>query len=226
MNAPERESILCLSLLPAAVTVAAGAKADQMVLNYAILNGALELLPESLATMAITPLQMKKVHRIGKAHGDELDRWRIKDLLAAAGVGLTSQVVEGDARRLPGGLLGKPGGGMMKSAGQQVASSAMSFATTWALGTRAARYYCGRPETFGHRTAPTLRPAHRTGSRPARQPCRPHPQQSRLAEPHPTADPDPRAAVSGGGQPEAGAKASKRPSASASAPALGGNADQ
>ncbi len=32
-----------------------------MVSNYAILNGALELLPESLATLAIAPLQMKMV---------------------------------------------------------------------------------------------------------------------------------------------------------------------
>jgi hypothetical protein len=32
---------------------------------------------------------------------------------------------------------------MMKSAGKQVASSAMSFATTWALGKLATQYYAG-----------------------------------------------------------------------------------
>jgi uncharacterized protein (DUF697 family) len=94
--------------------------------------------------MAIIPLQMKMVYRIGRAHGYELDRGHIKDLIATAGVGLTSQVVEGCARKLLGGLLGKiGGGGMMKSAGKQVASSAMSFATTWALGKLAERYYAG-----------------------------------------------------------------------------------
>ena len=59
-----------------------------MILNYAILNGALELLPESLATMAIIPLQMKMVYRIGKTYGFELDRGHIKDFLATAGVGI------------------------------------------------------------------------------------------------------------------------------------------
>jgi len=136
--------VLAAAVAPAAVAATASANVDQMVLNYAILNGALELLPESLATMAIIPLQMKMVYRIGKAHGYELDRGHIKDLLATAGVGLTSQVVEGYAHKLLGGLLGKfGGGGMMKSAGKQVASSAMSFATTWALGKLAAQYYAG-----------------------------------------------------------------------------------
>ncbi len=124
---------------PSAVDV----QVDKMVLNYAILNGALELLPESLATMAIVPLQMKMVYRVGKSHGHELGRGHIKELLAAAGVGLTSQVLEGYARKLLGGLLGKAGGGMLKSVGKQAASSAMSFATTWALGKLAQQYYSG-----------------------------------------------------------------------------------
>ena len=127
----------------AAQATVASAEADKMILNYAILNGALELLPDSLATMAIIPLQMKMVYRIGKAHGYELDRGHIKELLGVAGVGLTSQVVEGYARKLLGGLLGKLGGGMVKSVGKQVASSAMSFATTWALGRLAQQYYAG-----------------------------------------------------------------------------------
>ena len=80
-------------LASSAARPAAEAEVDRMILNYAILNGALELMPESLATMAIIPLQMKMVYRIGKHHGHELDRGHIKELLAAAGVGLTSQVV-------------------------------------------------------------------------------------------------------------------------------------
>jgi len=103
------------------------------VLNYSILNGALELLPDSLATMAIVPLQMKMVYRIGKRYGYELDRRHITELLGAAGVGLTSQVVEGFARKLFGGLLGKVAGGLGRRAGDQLAGSAMSFASTYAL---------------------------------------------------------------------------------------------
>jgi len=129
---------------PAAAHVTvASPEVDKMILNYAILNGALELLPDSLATMAIIPLQMKMVHRIGKTQGYELDRGHIKELLGVAGVGLTSQVVEGYARKLLGGLLSKVGGGMVKSVGKQVAVSAMSFATTWALGRLAHQYYAG-----------------------------------------------------------------------------------
>ena len=39
---------------------------DDMILNYSILNGALELMPQSLSTLAIIPLQMKLVYRIGE----------------------------------------------------------------------------------------------------------------------------------------------------------------
>jgi uncharacterized protein (DUF697 family) len=122
---------------------ATDAEVDRMVLNYSILNGALELLPDSLATMAIVPLQMKMVYRIGKSYGYDLDRRHITELLGAAGVGLTSQVVEGFARKLVGGLLGKVAGGLGRRAGDQLASSAMSFASTYALGQVAQRYYAG-----------------------------------------------------------------------------------
>jgi len=116
---------------------------DRLILNYSILNGGLELLPDSLATMAIIPLQMKMVFRIGKHYGYDLDRGHIVELLGAAGVGMTSQVVEGFARKLLGGLLGKVGGGLGRRVGDQVASSAMSFASTYALGQMAQRYYAG-----------------------------------------------------------------------------------
>lgn len=124
-------------------TFEGAASTDQMVLNYAILSGALELLPESLATMAIVPLQIKMVYRVGKDHGYTLDRRHITELLGAAGVGLASQVVEGYARKLLGGLLGKIGGGLARSIGNQAASSALTFASTWALGKMAQRYYAG-----------------------------------------------------------------------------------
>jgi uncharacterized protein (DUF697 family)/tellurite resistance protein len=140
---PAAPPIIPTAATATAVSAVAGADLDKMILNYAVLNGALELLPETLATMAIIPLQMKMVYRIGKEQGHELDRGHIKELLATAGVGLTSQVVEGYARKLLGGLLGRVGGGMVKSAGKQFASSAMSFTTTWALGKMAVQYYAG-----------------------------------------------------------------------------------
>jgi uncharacterized protein (DUF697 family)/tellurite resistance protein len=138
----------------AAVPVATGAAAaapstvdsaelDKSILNAAILNGALELLPETLSTMAIIPLQMKLVYRIGKAHGYDLDSGHIKDFLATVGVGLTSQYLEQAGRKLLGGLLGKMGGGLLRGIGNQAVSSGMSFASTYALGHVAKRYYAG-----------------------------------------------------------------------------------
>jgi len=116
---------------------------DRMILNYAITNGALELLPQSLASMAIIPLQMRMVYRIGKAHGFELDRDHVKELLAALGVGLTSQYVEQIGRRVLGGLLGRIGGGLLGGVGSVATGAGFSFATTYALGQVAKRYYAG-----------------------------------------------------------------------------------
>jgi uncharacterized protein (DUF697 family)/tellurite resistance protein len=120
-----------------------GAEMDKMVLNYAILNGALELLPQNLASMAIIPLQMKMVYRIGKAHGFELDRGHVKDFLATVGVGLTSQYLEQFGRKLVGGLLGKLAGGIGRSIGSAATGAGFSFASTYALGQVAKRYYAG-----------------------------------------------------------------------------------
>jgi len=119
------------------------AELDRAILNAAILNGALELLPETLSTMAIIPLQMKLVYRIGQAHGYQLDRGHVKDFLATAGVGLTSQYIEQAGRKLLGGLLGKLAGGIGRGLGNQAVSSGMSFASTYALGHVAKRYYAG-----------------------------------------------------------------------------------
>ena len=119
------------------------AELDKSILNAAILNGALELLPETLSTMAIIPLQMKLVYRIGQAHGYQLDSGHIKDFLATVGVGLTSQYLEQAGRKLLGGLLGKMGGGLLRGLGNQAVSSGMSFASTYALGHVAKRYYAG-----------------------------------------------------------------------------------
>lgn len=119
------------------------AELDSMILRAAVLNGALELLPQSLASMAIIPLQMKLVYRIGKAHGYELDRGHVKDLLATLGVGLTGQYLEQVGRKLVGGLFGQVVGGLVGSLARGATGAAFSFATTYALGQVARRYYAG-----------------------------------------------------------------------------------
>ena len=65
------------------------AEQDKSILNYALLTGALELLPQSWASMAIIPLQIRMVYGVGKAHGVALDQGHVKEFIAAAGVGLT-----------------------------------------------------------------------------------------------------------------------------------------
>lgn len=119
------------------------AEMDTLILNAAVTNAALELLPESLASMAIIPLQLRLVYRIGKAHGYEMDRTHARDFLATLGVGLTSQYLEQFGRKLLGGLLGTVGGGLGRTIGRQAASSGLTFATTYALGRVAQRYYAG-----------------------------------------------------------------------------------
>ena len=135
-------------LVPAAPSTGARAAPDpaaldQTIVSAAITNAALELLPESLASMAIIPLQMKLVYRIGQAYGYELDSGSVKDFLATLGVGLTAQYLEQFGRKLLGGLLGSIAGGIGRSLGNQAASSGMAFASTWALGQVARQYYAG-----------------------------------------------------------------------------------
>jgi len=92
---------------------------DRKILDASITSAALELLPETLASMAILPLQVRLVYRIGQAHGYELDQGHLEQF----------------GRKLLGGLLGSVLGG--------AASSGISFATTWALGQLAKQYYGG-----------------------------------------------------------------------------------
>ena len=119
------------------------AELDRSILNHALVNGALELLPQSWASMAIIPLQVKMVYSIGKAHGVTLDQGHIKEFIAAAGVGLTSQYLEQFGRKLLGGLLGKLAGKTIGKVGGAGTGMAFSFATTYALGQLAKRYYAG-----------------------------------------------------------------------------------
>lgn len=133
--------------LAAGTTPTNETEVDEQILRQAILCGGLELLPQKLATLAILPLQMRLVYQIGKRHGYELDRGHIAEFLGVVGLGMASQVIEGFARQLVGGLLGKLGGGLLgglgKSVGTRAAGVGLSFATTYALGQAAKRYYAG-----------------------------------------------------------------------------------
>ncbi len=126
---------------PAVMDAGREVELDRMILNTAILNGALEIMPHTLATMAIIPVQMRMVYQIGKRQGYELDRGHIKDFLATMGIGLTSQVFEGFTRRLVGGLARGLAGGLLGGMVGQATGSAFAFATTYALGQVAKRYY-------------------------------------------------------------------------------------
>jgi uncharacterized protein (DUF697 family) len=117
------------------------AELDKMILNAAIMNGALEIMPHTLATMAIVPLQMRLVYRIGHAYGYELDRGHIKDFLATVGVGLTSQVFEGFTRQLIGGFARRLTGGFLGGLVGEATGSAFAFASTYAIGQVARKYY-------------------------------------------------------------------------------------
>ena len=149
----DADAVAAASSIPAVAPAAAAAPAtpvaadtaalDKRILDASITNAALELLPESIATMAIMPLQARLVYNIGKAYGYELDQGHIKEFAATLGVGVTGQYLEQIGRRILGGVLGGVLGGMGRSIGRQAASSGMAFATTWAIGQVARQYYGG-----------------------------------------------------------------------------------
>jgi uncharacterized protein (DUF697 family) len=150
MSTPTVAASAALPVAVSAATQASSAQAqvsdaelDKSILNYALLNGALELLPQSWASMAIIPLQVKMVYAIGKAHGVDLDQGHIKEFIAAVGVGFGSQYLEQFGRKLLGGLLGKVAGKTIGKIGGAATGIAFSFATTYALGQVAKRYYAG-----------------------------------------------------------------------------------
>jgi tellurite resistance protein/uncharacterized protein (DUF697 family) len=128
----------------AAATPIDRAALDKSIFNCAVLCGALELLPQSWASMAIIPLQVKLVHGVAQAHGiTNVDAGMVKEFIATAGVGLTGQYLEQFGRKLVGGLLGSMLGGLGRGVGSLGTGMAMSFATTYALGQLAVRYYGG-----------------------------------------------------------------------------------
>jgi uncharacterized protein (DUF697 family)/tellurite resistance protein len=124
---------------------AGGASTEDMILQTSILAGALELLPQSLATMAVIPVQLRLVYQIGQRHGQKLDANQAKDLLATVGIGAATQVLDGVARRVLSGVahgvLGRLLGGLAGGVAGAAAGAGTVFAATYALGHAAEQYY-------------------------------------------------------------------------------------
>lgn len=119
------------------------AETDRIILTYAILNGALELLPQNLATMAILPLQTRMVYTIGKRHGYTLGVGHIKEFIATLGMGATSQMLENFARKAIGKLVKKTMGKTAGKLAKGATGPMMTFASTFAIGRIAEAYYGG-----------------------------------------------------------------------------------
>lgn len=114
---------------------------DELIMNRAVLAGALEIMPQNLATMAIIPVQMQLVYAIGKRYGHDLSLSSAKEFLATIGIGMTSQVVESYLTKLVQGATKKFAGKMVGGLLSQATESAIAFATTYAIGHAANRYY-------------------------------------------------------------------------------------
>jgi uncharacterized protein (DUF697 family) len=110
---------------------------DELILQQAMLTGALELLPDRLANIAVLPLQLRMVYQIGQGYGQKLDANQVKDLAATMGLGVAAQAVEGVILKAVGGLLGGLLGGATRVAG----GAAITFSATYALGHVANQYY-------------------------------------------------------------------------------------
>jgi uncharacterized protein (DUF697 family)/tellurite resistance protein len=118
-----------------------GGPVDELILQQAILTGALEILPDGLANVAILPLQLRMVYQIGQRHGQKLDANQVKDLAATLGLGAAAQSLEGVAMKLIGGLAGGLLGGMFGGATRIATGAIITFSATYALGHVAEQYY-------------------------------------------------------------------------------------
>ncbi|HEY2806964.1 MAG TPA: DUF533 domain-containing protein [Gemmatimonadales bacterium] len=132
----------------AAAPIASGApgqpaagSTDEYILQQAILTGALEILPDRLANIAILPIQLRLVYHIGQRHGQKLDMNQVKDLAATLGLGAAAQSVEGVMMKVLGGLAGGLLGGLGGGATRIATGAVVSFTATYALGHVAEQYY-------------------------------------------------------------------------------------
>ncbi len=128
---------------PEAPDAARDRAVEDLVRRTAMLCGGLELLPQGMATLGIVPLQIKLVHDVGRHYGYELDRGHITEFIATIGAGMTSQIVEGYARKFLGRIARRQLGRMAGSLAGVATGAALSFASTWAIGQVAQQYYAG-----------------------------------------------------------------------------------
>jgi len=124
-----------------ATTAPTDAALDQTILQQAMLTGALELLPDRLANIAILPIQLRLVYQVGQRYGQQLDANQVKDLAGTFGIGAAAQAVEGIIRKALGSVASGLLGGLLGGATGVAAGAAVSFATTYALGHAAKQYY-------------------------------------------------------------------------------------
>ena len=127
--------------LPLTATPSGTTDLERRILQFAMLAGAAELLPQTIASMVVLPLQLRLVYDIGRQNGVTLAQDQVKELATAFGVGATSQVVESFARRLLGGVARSMGGGLFGGATSAATGALMSFATTYAIGHATKVYY-------------------------------------------------------------------------------------
>jgi uncharacterized protein (DUF697 family) len=118
-----------------------GGALDEQILQQAILTGALEVLPDQLATIAVLPLQLRLVYQIGRRHGQPLDVNQVKDLAATLGIGAVAQSLQSVAMKVVGGLAGSVLGGLGRGAARVATGAVTTFAATYALGHTADQYY-------------------------------------------------------------------------------------
>lgn len=116
-------------------------KLDQFILQQAMLTGAIEILPDRLANIAVLPIQMRLVYQVGKHYGQSTDGGQVKDLLATLGIGIAAQAMEGVLMKVLGGVAGGLLGGLLGGATRVATGAAVTFATTYALGHVAKQYY-------------------------------------------------------------------------------------
>jgi uncharacterized protein (DUF697 family) len=114
---------------------------DEFILQQAILTGAIEILPDRLANIAVLPLQLRMVYQIGQRHGQKLDINQVKDLAATFGLGAAAQSLESVAMKLIGGLAGGLLGGMLGGVTRIATGAIITFSATYALGHVAEQYY-------------------------------------------------------------------------------------
>jgi uncharacterized membrane protein YebE (DUF533 family) len=114
---------------------------DKLILQQAILTGALEILPDRLANIAVLPLQMRLVYQVGQQYGQTMDANQVKDLIATLGIGVAAQAMEGVLMKVLGGVAGGLLGGVLGGATRIATGAAVTFASTYALGNVAKQYY-------------------------------------------------------------------------------------